>query len=114
MRKQQEIELLDTLIQQTPRNSYLRSMLEHLRPQFESDIRSDFSTLPDVAALEREGLALTERNRQLHRLNADVEKQIRDQRQQQGYLYSRIKTLKDEVVQAGTMLETTLKNFTKE
>jgi hypothetical protein len=101
MRKADEITLLDTLIQQTPRNSYLRSMLDHLRPQFESDIRSDFSTLPDIALLESEGVALVEQNAKLKRLNADV-------------AFNRVKALKDEVMQAGAMLESALDNFTKE
>jgi hypothetical protein len=107
MRKADEITLLDTLIQQTPRNSYLRSMLDHLRPQFESDIRSDFSTLPDIALLESEGVALV-------RLNADVAKQLQDQRRTQAYMFNRVKALKDEVMQAGAMLESALDNFTKE
>jgi hypothetical protein len=114
MRKADEITLLDTLIQQTPRNSYLRSMLDHLRPQFESDIRSDFSTLPDIALLESEGVALVEQNAKLKRLNADVAKQLQDQRRTQAYMFNRVKALKDEVMQAGAMLESALDNFTKE
>jgi hypothetical protein len=112
MRKADEITLLDTLIQQTPRNSYLRSMLDHLRPQF--DIRSDFSTLPDIALLESEGVALVEQNAKLKRLNADVAKQLQDQRRTQAYMFNRVKALKDEVMQAGAMLESALDNFTKE
>lgn len=97
MRKEQEIELLGTLIQQTPRNSYLRSLLEHLKPQFERDIRSDFSTLPDVAALEREGLALTERNRQLLRIKDDIEKEIRELRMLKSGILNRLTSARNDL-----------------
>lgn len=93
MRKADEIALLDKLIQQTPRNSYLRSMLDHCRIQFENDIRSDFSTLPNFAEIERDGLALRERNKELHKLNEKVAQEIRDKRHQQARVHNLLREI---------------------
>ena len=97
MRKDLEIELLANITAQTPRNSYLRSLLEHLKPQFERDIRSDFSTLPDLAELEREALALTERNRQLLRIKDDIEKEIRELRMLQSGILNRLVSARNDL-----------------
>lgn len=113
MRKQQEIELLDTMIQQTPRNSYLRSMLEHLRPQFQADIRSDFSTLPDIAELEREVASWSSRNKQLQEINRKMEQQTAQASETLKRAYARIAQLKAEVIEAGRVLENALNTFTK-
>jgi hypothetical protein len=43
-----------------------------------------------------------------------VAKQLQDQRRTQAYMFNRVKALKDEVMQAGAMLESALDNFTKE
>lgn len=114
MRKDQEIELLDTLIQNTPRNSYLRSMLEHLKPQFMQDIRSDFSTLPDIASLEREALALTERNRQLLRIKDDIEKDIRELRTLQSGIVNRLVTAKNDLNSIDERIGRIVQKFNKD
>lgn len=54
MTKSSEVALLQSWIAAAPADSYLLSMLRHIAPQFERDTRSDFHTLPDLAALERE------------------------------------------------------------
>jgi FtsZ-binding cell division protein ZapB len=54
MTKASEIELLKRLIAETPEDSYLRGLLEHLLPQFEQDIRSDFLTFVDLREMQRQ------------------------------------------------------------
>lgn len=114
MRKDLEIELLANITAQTPRNSYLRSLLEHLKPQFERDIRSDFSTLPDLAELEREALALIERNRQLLRIKDDIEKDIRELRTLQSGIINRLVTAKNDLNSIDERIERIVQKFTKD
>lgn len=54
MTKAKEIELLQKMIAEAPVDSYLRALLTHVRPQFESDIRSDFLTQPSVEEYQKE------------------------------------------------------------
>lgn len=111
MRKQQEIELLDTLIQQTPRNSYLRSMLEHLRPQFESDIRSDFETMPNLVEMERERLKVAGeiRSRQLQ-LSA-LETKVQCLRAERGRLVGALNSLEHQTLQIENMIRVARKDW---
>jgi predicted nuclease with TOPRIM domain len=116
MKKADEIYLLDSLIQQTPKNSYLRTMLDHMRVQFESDIRSDFSTLPDFAEIEREAVALRTRQAELVKLNETVAQQIRDMRSRQAMMHNRLRQLsleaKDIETAANRMADTIAKDAT--
>jgi predicted nucleic acid-binding Zn-ribbon protein len=111
MKKADEIYLLDSLIQQTPKNSYLRTMLDHMRVQFESDIRSDFSTLPDFRQIEREAVELRKRNDELEKQKADVEREIRAQREQQASMYRRLEALKKEAVEFAAAMERAVNTF---
>mgnify|MGYP001565600133 CR=1 FL=1 len=51
MTKAEEITQLNGIIKSLP-DSYLRDLLNHLQMQFESDVRADIPTLPDIRKLE--------------------------------------------------------------
>lgn len=57
MSKNQEIQRLDAILKNLPVDSYLSETLRHIRVQFESDIRSDFPTLPDLRQITNDKLA---------------------------------------------------------
>lgn len=50
MSKNQELQRLDQFIASLPKDSYLRPWLEDVRPQVESEIRSDFPVSPSLFA----------------------------------------------------------------
>jgi hypothetical protein len=52
MTKNAEIQWLKSIIANVPANSYLAMMLNHLLPQFESDVRSDLPTRAEMASAE--------------------------------------------------------------
>lgn len=65
MTKQEEIHNLKEIIAGLPAQSYLASTLRHIAVQFEQDIRSDFLTLPDLAAINREIASQNETSQKL-------------------------------------------------
>lgn len=54
MTKDQEIAKLDEIISNLPKQTYLASVLKHLRLEIINDIRSDFETLPDLNRIQEE------------------------------------------------------------
>ena len=87
MTKQQEIQYLDEVLRQLPGESYLASTLKHIRVQFESDIRSDFETLPDLRIVASEHwCALKDRDAAIVEAKAH--------RQEVAHLTERIEVLK--------------------
>jgi len=77
MTKAEEIKLLDDIIAQAPKRSYLRTTLRELRVQFESDIRSDFETMPNLAELERERAGLQDYIRSQRKQVSEIETKVR-------------------------------------
>jgi len=75
------------MLQQLPRESYLASTLRHIRVQFESDIRSDFETLPEFYQIESERLAAM-KDRDV------VIKEIKEHRHELAQLAGRVEILK--------------------
>lgn len=114
MTKQAEIELLESLVQQTPRNSYLRSLLQYLQPQFQQDIRSDFSTLPDLRTLEHNAYEAEQVVLNLRKLQEKVRQEILEQRKIQSVLYNQLMDLKRGAFEAAASAETAINNFHKE
>lgn len=77
MSKTQEIARLDAILKNLPVESYLYSTLRHIRLQFESDIRSDFETLPDMGEIRLQIDAARALLENLRAVRADVEEQTR-------------------------------------
>lgn len=63
MSKNQELQRLEQFIASLPKDSYLRPWLEDVRPQVESEIRSDFPVSPSLFATRVDCDALKETTR---------------------------------------------------
>lgn len=114
MTKDAELKTLDSFIENCPRDSYLGSLLRHLRPQFEADMRSDFETLPDLAALERERIEARQRVKELLAHQEKIRQEILGQRAAQAAIYEYLNEAKSKVFSIAASLETVVNNFHKD
>ncbi len=113
MTKKSEIELVDSFIQQAPRDSYVGAMLRHIRPQIEADIRSDFIPQPDLAFIERDIVSARERLAELQKQQATVAQEIAHQRSLQASIYNRLTECQRDLNSTMAAIVNTLRNFSK-
>lgn len=78
MTKAEEIALLGNMLAQTPADTYLRTMLQHVQVQFANDVRSDFHTLPNLTEIEREITAAQQKLSDVRKQIIEGESKLRD------------------------------------
>lgn len=111
MTKAEEIKLLDDIIERAPKRSYLRTTLKELRVQFESDIRSDFETMPNLAQMEKERLQIMGEIRARQLTLAGLETKVQNLRAERGRIIGALNGLERQTLEIQNTIRVVRKDW---